>query len=233
MNDEAWWPMFAHDPDRWERIAFDSGLAGQIDAADGDLREILASFILKFANADDEQTVTSIRRLYQLCLDAGMPVEHRRDVFDFVTGAVQNTSTIDVGVYMPFIVEDADPGIVSTATVDYTSLGSLIGDDPMTRPKELVYLIDTGECRTGERSSVACSASETRASAACSSLLRVRCRSTRLLDWKPAQPASCLQRPSSSSSIGWKPSMATDKTSCSAILHRTWSCRSVMLPFHS
>jgi len=105
VNDEAWWPMFAHDPDRWERIAFDSGLAGQIDAADGDLREILASFILKFANADDEQTVTSIRRLYQLCLDAGMPVEHRRDVFDFVTGAVQNTNTIDVGVYMPLIVE--------------------------------------------------------------------------------------------------------------------------------
>lgn len=43
-----------------------------------------------------------------------------------------------------FMLLDDDVCIVSAATVDYTSLGILVADDPMTRPKDVVDMIVKG-----------------------------------------------------------------------------------------
>jgi hypothetical protein len=43
------------------------------------------------------------------------------------------------------MTEDPDRGIVSTAAFDYASSGSLIDNDPMTCPKEIVRFIEEGE----------------------------------------------------------------------------------------
>jgi hypothetical protein len=46
------------------------------------------------------------------------------------------------GAITPFMLLDPDLGVASTATVDYTSLGSLLDNDPMTRPKDVVRMIN-------------------------------------------------------------------------------------------
>jgi hypothetical protein len=46
-----------------------------------------------------------------------------------------------VGAMTPFMLLDPDMGIVSTATIDYASLGSLLDDDPMSRPKDAISMV--------------------------------------------------------------------------------------------
>jgi hypothetical protein len=146
VSDEVWFPLFANDERLWDQITLDCDLGERI-AADGDMREILAGIILKFGNVADQQTLVNVGLLYRACVDAGMPLEHRWQVFLFLTGAVQHTTTTDVGMYMPFIFDEPHTGIVSTATIDYASLGSLIDNDPMGRPKELVQLVQHDDCQ--------------------------------------------------------------------------------------
>ena len=48
------------------------------------------------------------------------------------------------GSITPFMLLDTDIGIVSSATSDYASFGTLIDNDPMTRPREIVGMIGKG-----------------------------------------------------------------------------------------
>ena len=146
MSNDAWMPLFAQDAARWEQITLDHDPARRIAAVGDDLREILAGPILRFANTVHPRTILDIRKLYRASLKAGMPVEHRRHVLMFIAGAVQHTRTCDVGAYVPFMVEEPDRGIASTAAIDYASLGSLIDNDPMARPKEIIRLIESADC---------------------------------------------------------------------------------------
>ena len=141
---EAWMPRFALEPGLFKEIAFDENLTRRI-VAKADMREALAGAILKFGNRMDEETELKLQALYQLCLICEMPIEHRWQVFAFITEAVQHTEVIGIGVYVPFILEEPDRGIVCTAAIDYTSLGPLIDDDPMSRPKEIIRFIESTE----------------------------------------------------------------------------------------
>jgi hypothetical protein len=58
---------------------------------------------------------------------------------------------MDRGSDDPFMLLDPDMGIVSTATIDYGSLGSLLNDDPMTRPKDAISMIEKGIPRSADR----------------------------------------------------------------------------------
>jgi hypothetical protein len=44
----------------------------------------------------------------------------------------------------PFMRLDPDMGIVSTATIDYASLGSLLNDDPISRPRDAISMVEKG-----------------------------------------------------------------------------------------
>jgi hypothetical protein len=43
-----------------------------------------------------------------------------------------------------FMLLDSANGVVSTATIDYVSLGPLIDDDPMTRPNDVIQMLKVG-----------------------------------------------------------------------------------------
>ncbi|WP_291207152.1 hypothetical protein [Hyphomonas sp.] len=72
------------------------------------------------------------------------PVERRKQIYSHVTMIVQQIGGWTVGAITPFMLLDPDLAIVSTATVDYASVGSLLDEDPMTRPKDAVMMVERG-----------------------------------------------------------------------------------------
>jgi len=72
------------------------------------------------------------------------PVDRRKEIFGHVTIIVPELGGWTAGALTPFMALDPDMEIVSTATVDYASLGSLNDDDPMTRPKDAIDMVERG-----------------------------------------------------------------------------------------
>jgi len=73
-----------------------------------------------------------------------MEEEHRRRVYRHIAGMVRHTSTVSANALLPFIAEDNSPGIVSTAVIDYVSLAGLTDNDPISRPKDIIGMLQSG-----------------------------------------------------------------------------------------
>src|SRR5262245_2804939 len=77
-----------------------------------------------------------------------VPDERRREIYRHVAMIVPQLGGWTAGAFTPFILLDTNRGIVSTATVDYCSLGSLLEDDPMTRPRDVVAMVQKDLARS-------------------------------------------------------------------------------------
>jgi hypothetical protein len=98
---------------------------------------------LRYGIFDRPSQIPELTRLYdEFFMQA--PVERRKDVYRHVATIVPLLGGRTAGVFTPFMLLDTDVGIVSTATIDYVSLGTLIKDDPMSRPKDVVTMILQG-----------------------------------------------------------------------------------------
>jgi hypothetical protein len=75
-------------------------------------------------------------------LTTKMSEEGRYAVYRHVVGFVENTSIVSINAFLPFIAEEKAQMIVSTAVIDYVSLGPLTGDDPMSRVKDIIGMIE-------------------------------------------------------------------------------------------
>ena len=76
-----------------------------------------------------------------------LPEERRLRLYRHVAGMVEAGDSISVNAFLPFIVEDDSWKIVGTAVVDWISLGGLTGNDPMSRVKDIVGLIESGRVK--------------------------------------------------------------------------------------
>jgi hypothetical protein len=72
------------------------------------------------------------------------PVERRKQIYGYVKDIVPQLGADTAGAFTPFMLLDTDISIVSTATVDYTSVGTLFDGDPMTRPRDVIDLLAKG-----------------------------------------------------------------------------------------
>jgi hypothetical protein len=70
-----------------------------------------------------------------------LPLSDKRRIYSHVAYIVPQLGGDYAGAFTPFMMLDRDISIVSTATIDYTSIGSLIEDDPMARPKDALNMI--------------------------------------------------------------------------------------------
>jgi len=70
-----------------------------------------------------------------------LPLSDKRRIYSHVAHIIPQLGGDYAGAFTPFMMLDRDIGIVSTATIDYTSIGSLIEDDPMARPKDALNMI--------------------------------------------------------------------------------------------
>ncbi|MDR6632303.1 hypothetical protein J2X72_001074 [Phyllobacterium sp. 1468] len=69
------------------------------------------------------------------------PVERRKEIYAHVKNIVPLLGGHTAPAFNPFMMLDTDTGIVSTATVDYASIGKLIENDPMTRPRDAMDMV--------------------------------------------------------------------------------------------
>jgi len=105
------------------------------------LDDIMTCEALRHGIFNDQEALPGLVQFYnQIFLQA--PVERRRQIYGYVAMIVPQLGGWIAGAITPFMLLDPNPGIVSTATIDYTSLGSLFENDPMTRPKDVVTMIE-------------------------------------------------------------------------------------------
>lgn len=139
---DDWQPALLRDFELFQRLSRKGKPDELIAAAGDDLRELLAGQIMGYGMRNwGGPEIPEIRGLYRYCLLTGMPDHHRWQVFACVNGAVQQMSHCGIDAYLPFIAEDPDRRIASTATIEYASNGPLVGDDPMSRVKDIIELI--------------------------------------------------------------------------------------------
>jgi len=69
--------------------------------------------------------------------------EQRFELYQHVAGLVENVPFVSANAFLPFIAEDTARRIVSTAVIDYVSSGQLTDNDPMSRPKDIIGMIES------------------------------------------------------------------------------------------
>jgi len=107
------------------------------------LDDLVTCEALRHGIFDDRAALPSLIRFYnEIFLQAR--VERRREIYRHIAMIVPQVGGWTAGAMTPFMLLDPDMGIVSTATVDYASLGSLLNDDPMSRPKDAITMIEKG-----------------------------------------------------------------------------------------
>ena len=108
--------------------------------------DVIICEIVRYGIFNDEKMVPPLRQLYtEVIMKA--PKEKRMEIFTHVKGMVENTEFVSPNALLPFIFWDDERGIVSTAVIDYVSLAPLTNDDPMSRVKGIVGLIERGSLR--------------------------------------------------------------------------------------
>jgi hypothetical protein len=99
--------------------------------------------IIRYGVFNDAQMIGPLGQFYrEFMLKA--PKEIRLEIFNHVKGMVENTDFVSPNAFLPFIAEDSGRAIVSTAAIDYVSLAPLTNDDPMSRVKDIIDIIESG-----------------------------------------------------------------------------------------
>jgi hypothetical protein len=134
--------LFQTDPDRfWKTITNDD--AEQRFAACATPEDLLLCEVIRYGTFNKQEMIGPLAALYRT-QTTKISEKARYSVYRHVVGFVENTSIVSVNAFLPFIAEDSSLTIVSTAVIDYVSLGPLTDDDPMSRVKDIIGMIESG-----------------------------------------------------------------------------------------
>jgi len=105
--------------------------------------DLMTCEFLRYGIFDNAEQIPELRRMYAKLFMLA-PSERRKEVYSHVAAIVPLLGGHTAGAFTPFMLLDDDVGIVSTATVDYVSLATLIDNDPMSRPKDVLTMVAQG-----------------------------------------------------------------------------------------
>ena len=105
------------------------------------VQDLLFGEVYRFGYLNFPELIPGLRRVYDDLVRLGISVDVRMEVLQHVAGLVRNAPSVSIGAFLPFICQDPDRGVVATASVEYVSLGPLVDNDLMSRPKELIDFI--------------------------------------------------------------------------------------------
>ncbi len=135
-------PLFHDDEHRFISLVL-SEEAYERDSVLTHLYDKIASEVIRYGIYNDIETLNRVASLYQNEF-IDLPVIEKRSVYEFVTRAVRHIGGSAAGALTPFMMLERSTVIVSTATIDYVSMGSLVDDDPMSRPRDALELVKNG-----------------------------------------------------------------------------------------
>ena len=106
--------------------------------------------IYTYGHTNNLELIPLIRRLY-IYFRKRTETEERWNLYQDIVREVSNNN-ISVFAFLPFLYEENDKAIVSTAAIDYCAYRPLENDDPLTAVKEIIPRIiqqTNVECRYG------------------------------------------------------------------------------------
>lgn len=135
-------PLLISDPKRFMEIVQNNDTKTRVRSLNT-LDDMMTCEALRHGIYNDPAKLPELAEFYRRHF-LEVPVERRREIYGHVAMIVEQIGGWTAGALTPFFLLDTDPGVVSTATVDYASVGSLLDNDPMTRPKDVVMMIEKG-----------------------------------------------------------------------------------------
>jgi hypothetical protein len=98
---------------------------------------------LRFGIVNDPRAYQPLIPLYDT-LFMPAPAERRMHIYQRLAAFVPQLGGETAPSIIPFMLLDTDIGIVSSATINYLSLATLIDNDPMGRPRQIIGMIRSG-----------------------------------------------------------------------------------------
>ncbi|TIW61815.1 MAG: hypothetical protein E5V49_13860 [Mesorhizobium sp.] len=139
MSDEQKF-LFQSDLNRfWEIVTNDDSKArfSALETID----DLLLCEVVRYGAFNNQEMIRPLASFYRGPI-MQMSQDRRLAIYRHVAGFVENTSTVSVNAFLPFIAEDNARLLVSTAVIDYVSLGPLTDGDPMSRVKDIIGMIE-------------------------------------------------------------------------------------------
>ena len=109
--------------------------------------DLLATFydvviceIVRYGIFNDPQMIPPLRAMYSEVFSKD-PLDFRKEIYGHVMFMVETIGGNAAGAMTPFMLLDTDMSIVSTATLDYASIGSIVENEPMSRVIDTIDLI--------------------------------------------------------------------------------------------
>jgi TPR repeat protein len=140
-----WNPMVRRDIDGFRQMV--------LETEDGDVRErallkaggvidALMGEIIRAGFVTDIEALDNARRKYRQACEEGLELDLRKHLFQEVTAFTQYFGDCTANTYLPIIFEEEDNGIVSTAALDYVSVGKVAeGADPLLLVRILIEML--------------------------------------------------------------------------------------------
>jgi len=142
MQNETEPLIFLSDPDRFMELVMTDDIQARFDGFSFQDDFILCE-IVRYGVYNDQNMIAGLAEFYKGAVML-KPEEERFEIYQHVSDLVANTSFVSANALLPFIAEDNSRKIVSTAVIDYVSIAPLTENDAMSRPKDIIGMIESG-----------------------------------------------------------------------------------------
>ena len=133
--------IFQSDPKRFMDLVMTDDAKTRLDGFTL-LNDIALCEIVRYGVYSDENMISDLSQFYREII-MEREEEQRFELYQHVAGLVENVPFVSANAFLPFIAEDTARRIVSTAVIDYVSSGQLTDNDPMSRPKDIIGMIES------------------------------------------------------------------------------------------
>lgn len=103
--------------------------------------DLIVCECLRYGYYNDPAMIKDLIKLFDE-IYSGQSEEIKRRIYSHVAMIVPQLGGDLAGAFTPFMMLEDDLGIVSTATVDYASIGTLSDNNPMTRPIDIITMVE-------------------------------------------------------------------------------------------
>lgn len=138
--------LFQDDLKKFMEIVMIGESEARFDALKANFDDVVLCEIVRYGVISDAAMIAPLAELYQSIV-GNYPEDRRIELFRHIKGLVDNFEFVSVNALLPFIAEEPLAGIASTAVIDYVSVGRLANNDPMSRPGDIVGLIESGRLK--------------------------------------------------------------------------------------
>jgi hypothetical protein len=136
--------IFTSDFEKFMTIVMDGDPAARAQALGKNGKDHILCELIRNGAVFEISTAKRASTLYKEIVVSEYSAEDRWELFLQVKKVVDNLESVGVNALLPFILKEPLRGIVSSAVIDYVAIGSIVNDDPLGRPKDIVEFIRSG-----------------------------------------------------------------------------------------